>query len=114
MLLKDYVFWKQAIPPHICDQFIKYGKQQEVESGRIGKDRGRTKKEVRDSDIGWINAKWVWDWILEPVNIANRDIFKYNMYMYIYIYIYLYVYVYVPLSGTYPILHVILEISSFI
>lgn len=79
MLLKDYVFWKQAIPPHICDQFIKYGKQQEVESGRIGKDRGRTKKEVRDSDIGWINAKWVWDWILEPVNIANRDIFKYNI-----------------------------------
>jgi|TARA_R100001530_G_scaffold13267_1_gene12295 PKHD-type hydroxylase len=79
MLLRDYVFWKQGIPPHICDQILKYGTQLKSESGKIGTATGTTKKDVRDSQISWVNAKWIWDWILDPVRRANESIFKYNI-----------------------------------
>jgi len=79
MLLKDYVFWKEGVPSHICDQIVKHGTLQTSESARIGEGSGQTKKEVRDSQISWLNAKWIWDWILDPVRRANESIFKYNL-----------------------------------
>ena len=81
MLLKDYVFWDRGVPSHVCDQIVKYGTGQPFVHAGIGDNFNKThiNKDIRDSDIGWLQATWILDWIKEPALRANRDIFKFNL-----------------------------------
>lgn len=80
MILKDYVFWKQGVPSHVCDEIVKYGKNQLSIDAVVGAEgKNRKDKNVRDSKISWLKAPWIWDWINEPFHKANRDIFQYNL-----------------------------------
>jgi len=80
MLLKDYVFWDRGVPSHVCDEIVKYGTGQPSVHGAISNDsKINFNKGIRDSEIGWLKAPWVLDWIKEPALRANREIFKYNL-----------------------------------
>ena len=80
MLLRDYVFLDRGVPSHVCDQIVKYGTGQPSAQGAIANaDKTNVNKTVRDSDIGWLEAPWILDWIKEPALQANRDIFKFNL-----------------------------------
>ena len=79
MLLKNYVFWPEALPISLCDQIVKYGTQQPTEGAKLGVSTKAAPKEIRDSTVSFLNALWILDWIKEPLDKANRDIFKFNL-----------------------------------
>ena len=80
MLLKDYVFWDRGVPSHVCDQIVKYGARQPSAQGQIANYNKRNlDTKIRDSDVGWLRAPWILDWIQNPALQGNRDIFKYNI-----------------------------------
>ena len=78
MLLKNYVFWPEALPISLCDQIVKYGTQQPTEGAKLGVSTKAAPKEIRDSTVSFLNALWILDWIKEPLDKANREIFKFN------------------------------------
>tara|TARA_R100000687_G_C6401073_1_gene141882 strand:+ start:114 stop:728 length:615 start_codon:yes stop_codon:yes gene_type:complete len=79
MLLKNYVFWSEALPISLCDQIVKYGTQQPSQEGKVGKSSKSPPKEIRDSTISFLEAPWILDWIREPLKQANVDIFRFDL-----------------------------------
>ena len=80
MISKDYVYWKGAIPPHVCDQILKFGENQRLNKAKIGAGpQQQVVSKVRDSSISFVKAPWILDWILSPVYQANKDIFSYEL-----------------------------------
>ena len=80
-LTNYYWYFKSAIPERICDDISKYGKQlqeQMAVTGGYG-DKKLNKKEVqdlkkkRDSDIVWLNERWIYNAIHPYIHAANRD-----------------------------------------
>ena len=82
MQLQNYYYWfKDAIPSHICDDIVRYAKSIQDEmavTGGLG-DRKLNKKEVqdlkkkRDSDIIWLNERWIYNAIHPYIHQANRE-----------------------------------------
>ena len=87
MNLATYYWWfKSAIPPRICDDIINYGlKHQDDRAITGGFGRGRdlkkqplNKKEIkdlkkkRDSNIVWMNDRWIYKEIHPYVVEANQ------------------------------------------
>jgi PKHD-type hydroxylase len=78
-LTNYYWYFKSAIPERICDDISKYGKQlqeQMAVTGGYG-DKKLNKKQVidlkkkRDSDIVWMNDRWVYKEIQPYIHQAN-------------------------------------------
>jgi len=87
MNLQHYYYWfESVIPPRICDDIIKYGLQQQDNmaiTGQFGRGRNLTtnplnKKEIknlkkkRDSNIAWMNDRWIYKEIHPYINEANK------------------------------------------
>jgi len=89
MILKEN-FWvfPNAIPPKTCNEIIRFGnnaKQQIGITGKYGSNRNierdpltddeieDLKKTNRDSNISWLNARWLYKWINPLVERANRN-----------------------------------------
>jgi PKHD-type hydroxylase len=87
MNLQYYYWWfKSAISPRICDDIVKYGlRHQEGIATTGGLGRGRdlekqplNKKEIkdlkkkRDSNIVWMNDRWIYKEIQPYINEANK------------------------------------------
>ena len=84
-LKHHYWFFKKAIPKKTCDEIIKYGltknKNVAVTGGTVlEKLKGAKKKKAilnlktkRDSNVVWIEEKWLYDLIQPYVHIANRN-----------------------------------------
>ena len=82
MQLQNYYYWfKDAIPHHVCDDIVRYAKSiqdQMAVTGGYG-DKKLNKKEVqdlkkkRDSDIVWLNERWIYNAIHPYIHAANRD-----------------------------------------
>ena len=82
MQLQNYYYWfKDAIPHHVCDDIVRYAKSiqdQMAVTGGYG-DKKLNKKEVqdlkkkRDSDIVWLNERWIYNAIHPYIHQANRD-----------------------------------------
>jgi PKHD-type hydroxylase len=84
-----YWYFQSAIPPRICDMIVQYGKvekQREVLAltGNFGRNRDLNKfpltnkeledlKKKRDSNIVWMNDRWIYKEIQPYVNQANRN-----------------------------------------
>ena len=84
-----YWYFQSAIPPRICDMIVQYGKaekQREVLAltGGFGRDRDLNKtpltdkeiedlKKKRDSNIVWMNDRWIYKEIQPYVHQANRN-----------------------------------------
>ena len=84
-LKHHYWFFQKAIPKKTCDEIIKYGltkkKNLAVTGGTVlEKLKGAKKKKAilnlktkRDSNVVWIEEKWLYDLIQPYVHIANKN-----------------------------------------
>ena len=84
----EYSYWwfKAAIPPRICDDIIKYGLRHSdnvATVGGLGQDRDLKKqplnkkeiknlKKKRDSNIVWMNDRWIYKEIQPYIYEANQ------------------------------------------
>ena len=76
-----YWYFQSAIPNRICDDIARYGKQLQDEmavTGGLGAKKLNQKqikdlKKKRDSNIVWINDRWVYKEIQPYVNEANKN-----------------------------------------
>lgn len=86
MNLKNYYYYFQsALTPRMCDDIVAYGKQHQAEMAVTGgvtrkvETGGKlTNKEIkniqkkRDSDIVWMNDKWIYDAVHPYIHEANK------------------------------------------
>tara|TARA_B110000285_G_scaffold71974_1_gene82973 strand:+ start:236 stop:901 length:666 start_codon:yes stop_codon:yes gene_type:complete len=86
MNLKNYYYYFQsALTPRMCDDIVAYGKQHQAEmavtggvSRKVETGDKLTKKEIkniqkkRDSDIVWMNDKWIYDAVHPYIHEANK------------------------------------------
>jgi len=76
-----YWYFTSAIPPRICDDIIKYGLSQTEIMARTGgyDNKELTKKEIknikrkRNSDVVWLNDRWIYKEIQPYVDQANKN-----------------------------------------
>ena len=85
-LTNYYYYWANVIPHRICDMIIQYGKsikQDTAITGGIGRDRDlkaqpltkaelKDLKKKRDSNICWVNDRWIYKEIQPYVRMANE------------------------------------------
>ena len=86
-LTNYYWYFKSAVPPRICDMILQYGKLKKEKialTGGFGKNRDLnkeplTKKEEKDlkkkrnSNVVWMDDRWIYKEIQPYVNQANRN-----------------------------------------
>ena len=82
MQLENYYYWfKKVVPSHLCDDIVRYAKSiqdQMAVTGGLG-DRKLNKKEIqdlkkkRDSDIVWLNERWIYNAIHPYIHAANKE-----------------------------------------
>ena len=83
MQLQNYYYWfKDAIPTHVCDDIVRYAKQlqdQMAVTGQFSNKKELNKKQIqdlkkkRDSDIVWMNDRWVYKEIQPYIHQANAS-----------------------------------------
>ena len=81
MQLQNYYYWfKDAIPTHVCDDIVRYAKQlqdQMAVTGQFSNKKELNKKQIqdlkkkRDSDIVWLNERWIYNAIHPYIHQAN-------------------------------------------
>jgi PKHD-type hydroxylase len=82
-LTNYYWYFQSAVPSRICDEIVKYGKSlsdQMALTGGLGADPKKlNKKQVadlkqkRDSNIVWMNDRWIYKEIQPYVHQANAN-----------------------------------------
>ena len=80
-LTNYYWYFQSVIPERICDDIVRYGKQlqdQMAVTGEYGHKKLNTKqiknlKKKRNSDIVWINDKWIYKEIQPYIHTANQS-----------------------------------------
>ena len=80
-LTNYYWYFQSAIPERICDDIVKYGKQlqdQMAVTGGYGNQKLNAKqtkdlKKKRNSDIVWMNDRWIYKEIQPYVHKANQN-----------------------------------------
>ena len=79
-LTNYYWYFQSAVPPRICDEIVRYGKQlqdQLATTGGYGDSRKlspqqlKNLKKKRDSDIVWLSERWIFKEIHPYVRRAN-------------------------------------------
>jgi len=76
MFLDNYYWYFQsAVPLEDCNKIIKKGKSKKVEKAMISDDKKEfiTKKEKRNSQVVWLDERWIYDIIQPFVHTANRN-----------------------------------------
>ena len=81
-----YYYFKNALPPRLCEDIIRFGNESSKEVGVIGIEQGRknavrklTKKEkaeprkMRKSTIAWLDDPWIYKEIQPYVELANQQ-----------------------------------------
>jgi len=92
-LKNHYWYFQSALSTKFCDDLVKYGKEKKQDLALIGNFfkqkniKSLTKKELkelkekRNSNISWLNDRWIYDEILPYVSLANKNAgwnFEYN------------------------------------
>jgi len=79
-LTNYYWYFQSAIPEHICDDIVRYGKSIQDEMAvtggygdpkRLDKNQLKDLKKKRNSDIVWMSDKWIYNEIHPFVRSAN-------------------------------------------
>jgi PKHD-type hydroxylase len=87
LLLNYYYYFQSAVPKKICNEIIQYGlyhKDNIAITGEFGENRNLkeqplNKKELknlktkRNSNVVWLNDKWIYKEIHPFIRIANQD-----------------------------------------
>jgi PKHD-type hydroxylase len=80
-LTNYYWYFQSAVPPRICDEIVKYSKSiqdQLASTGSYGDTKKLNQKQIkdlkkkRDSDIVWLNERWIYKEVQPYVHEANR------------------------------------------
>ena len=85
-LKNHYYYFKSVLSPKFCDDLLEYGKKHQEQIALTGGIENRdlkknplSKKEVKDlkkkrnSNITWLNDRWIYNEIQPYVNQANRE-----------------------------------------
>ena len=81
-LTNYYWYFKSAVPKRICDDIVRYGKSLQdrmATTGGFGDTKKLNKKEIkdlrqkRDSNIVWMNDRWIFKEIQPYVHSANAS-----------------------------------------
>jgi PKHD-type hydroxylase len=86
-LFNHYYYFKSVLTPRFCDELLDYGKHHQeqmaltggIEQGRDLKKEPLSQKELkdlkkkRDSNITWLNDRWIYNEIQPYVNRANKE-----------------------------------------
>jgi hypothetical protein len=82
MILQHY-YWcfENALPPRICEDILNYGKSLKDEKARTyGTKQGdlssyeeKKLEKKRNSNVVWMNDRWIYREIQPYVNIANKN-----------------------------------------
>ena len=81
-LTNYYWYFQSAVPARICDEIVKYGKSisdQMAVTGGFGHGKNLNKKQIkdlkqkRDSNIVWMNDRWIYKEIHPYVHQANAN-----------------------------------------
>ena len=81
-LTNYYWYFKSAIPERICDDIVKYGHQlqdQIAVTGGYGNAKKLNQKQIkdlkkkRDSNIVWMNDRWIYKEIQPYIHQANQN-----------------------------------------
>jgi len=79
-LTNHYWYFQSAIPSRICDDIVRYGKQLQAQMAvtggygdpkKLNPQQIKDLKKKRDSDIVWLNDKWIYKEIHPYVHRAN-------------------------------------------
>jgi len=76
-----YYYFKKAIPERICDEIIKHGNQQReeiavtrgFEKKSLNREEQKSLKKIRNSNVAWLDDKWIYNEVMPYVNQANKD-----------------------------------------
>ena len=80
-LTNYYWYFQSAIPERICDDIVRYGKSLQDQMARTGglNDKKLNKKQLidlknkRDSDVVWMNDRWIYNEIQPYIHKANQN-----------------------------------------
>ena len=79
MSTSNFWYFKSALTPKFCDDVIKYGLSKNEEMAQTGnikkklnKEEIKTMKQVRNSDIAWLDDLWIYKEIHPYVDKANE------------------------------------------
>lgn len=82
MNLENYfIYFQNAIPPKICDDIVKYGLQEQekialtgnlTDSKKLSKNELKDLRKKRDSNIAWLDDKWIYKEIHPWIHNANK------------------------------------------
>jgi len=84
-LTNYYWYFQSAVPSRICDEIVKYSKSiqdQMAVTGGYGRSQGdkplsqqqvKDLKKKRDSDIVWLNERWIYKEVQPYVHQANAN-----------------------------------------
>jgi len=81
-LTNYYWYFKSVIPERVCDDIVRYGKQlqdQMAMTGGFGDVTNLNNKQIknlkkkRNSDIVWMNDRWIYKEIQPYINKANEN-----------------------------------------
>mgnify|MGYP003632603841 FL=1 len=79
-LTNQYWFFQSAVPPRICDEIIRYAtsiKDQMAITGgtpeKLNLKQIKDLKKKRDSNVVWLNDRWIYNEIHPYVNKANAS-----------------------------------------
>jgi PKHD-type hydroxylase len=80
-----YYYFQSALTPRFCDELIKYGKSQQEQIALTGGQTNKINqgkplddkdildlKQKRDSNIAWLNDRWIYKEIQPFIHQANR------------------------------------------
>ena len=76
-----YWYFESAIPEKICDDIVRYGKEQDKEIATTGSNNKKELTELqlkniqkkRKSDVVWMQDRWIYDEIQPYIHQANRS-----------------------------------------
>ena len=66
-----YYFFPKAIPDTVCDDIVRYAKTIEPSTAGTG-NKKIDLKNVRDSNVVWLNDKWIYNEIWPFIDEANK------------------------------------------
>ena len=79
-LTNQYWFFQSAVPPRICDEITRYAisiKDQMAITGgtpkKLNPKQFKDLKKKRDSNVVWLNERWIYNEIHPYVNAANTN-----------------------------------------
>ena len=88
MLLDTYFYvLPRAIPAHECEQIVEYGKSLNPKRGKVSsssellsdEEQDFEKKEIRDSNVAWIEEPWLKNLLVPMMKYANDKAWNFHL-----------------------------------